>query len=76
MRYCNEEMRVFSGIGVKAPLAMQRTLRRWPIMLALKPWWDDPQQAAAFMMVAGCNMSGHTMTVTQRPNLHITVSPK
>jgi hypothetical protein len=43
---------------VQAPQAMLRVWRRWPLMLALRPWWEDPSQAAAMIMAAGCLRTG------------------
>jgi len=61
--------------GVQAPAPMQRTARRWPVSLALNPWWDDPQQAAAFLAVAGCRRStgrNFPLPVHQRRDLTFT----
>lgn len=52
---------------------MIRTVKRWPILLCLKPWYDDPEQAAAMLMVAGMTWSGVPLETRQSRDGHIKV---
>jgi hypothetical protein len=54
-----------------APPAQVRTMRRWPVSLGLAPWWDDPAQAACFLLVAGVTRGGGRIEGHQCPDLSI-----